>query len=410
MAVAAPRRCCGRSSRGTGARSRGRGAGAGRRGRPGRGARSTVPACGAVIDSSIFIDSRTSRTSPAATGSPSATRTSSTVPGIGASSEPGRGAPRPARERRCAPRARGRRGRPDVVAVDGERVAPRDPVEPIAARRPPVERRARRPACARPRAPRRRTATSPCPSSARRQAAASAAARVPAAAARAAAGSRSSGGGVVELGQHALEQPGVHARPRGRRSRASSARVNAALVGTPSTLELGQRAVEAPQRGRAVGPVGDDLGEHRVVGRRDLDARADAGVDAHARAGRLAVARATGPSRAGSRRRDPRRRAAPRPRGRAARASSWRERSGSPAATRSCCSTRSTPVTSSVTGCSTCSRAFISRKKKLAGVGVGDELDGAGARVAGRRARARPPPRPARRAAPRRRRARAPPR
>ena len=35
--------------------------------------------------------------------------------------------------------------------------------------------------------------------------------------------------------------------------------------------------------------------------------------------------------------------------------------SGSPAATRSCSSTRSRPVTASVTGCSTCSRALTSR-------------------------------------------------
>ena len=34
---------------------------------------------------------------------------------------------------------------------------------------------------------------------------------------------------------------------------------------------------------------------------------------------------------------------------------------GSPAAIRNCCSTRSMPVTISVTGCSTCSRVFISR-------------------------------------------------
>src|SRR6266705_1425604 len=39
--------------------------------------------------------------------------------------------------------------------------------------------------------------------------------------------------------------------------------------------------------------------------------------------------------------------------------------SGSRAATRIICSTISIPVTSSVTGCSTCSRVFISRKKKL---------------------------------------------
>lgn len=36
--------------------------------------------------------------------------------------------------------------------------------------------------------------------------------------------------------------------------------------------------------------------------------------------------------------------------------------SGFPAATVSCHSTRSTPVTSSVTGCSTCSLVFISQK------------------------------------------------
>ena len=43
--------------------------------------------------------------------------------------------------------------------------------------------------------------------------------------------------------------------------------------------------------------------------------------------------------------------------------SSWRSDSGSPAATRICSRTRSTPVTSSVTVCSTWMRVFISRKK-----------------------------------------------
>ena len=38
--------------------------------------------------------------------------------------------------------------------------------------------------------------------------------------------------------------------------------------------------------------------------------------------------------------------------------------SGSPSAIRSCSSTRSRPVTSSVTGCSTWSLVFISRKQK----------------------------------------------
>ena len=54
-----------------------------------------------------------------------------------------------------------------------------------------------------------------------------------------------------------------------------------------------------------------------------------------------------------------------------------------PSATCSCSSTRSRPVVASVTGCSTCSRVFISRKKKSPRV-VGHELDGARAGVADR--------------------------
>jgi hypothetical protein len=44
---------------------------------------------------------------------------------------------------------------------------------------------------------------------------------------------------------------------------------------------------------------------------------------------------------------------------------SWVKASFSPAATRIICSTRSSPVIASVTGCSTWRRVFISRKKKL---------------------------------------------
>ena len=65
---------------------------------------------------------------------------------------------------------------------------------------------------------------------------------------------------------------------------------------------------------------------------------------------------------AGTRRRSPRRRPAPRWRGRSSRMSSWVIGSSSPEATSSWSSTRSTPVTSSVTGCSTWRRVFISRK------------------------------------------------
>ena len=94
----------------------------------------------------------------------------------------------------------------------------------------------------------------------------------------------------------------------------------------------------------AVGVVDDQLRDHRVVERRDLRARRDARVDAHARARRLAVAR------------DPPRRSAGSPcDGSSAlmrhsiacprsTTSSWRTDSGSPRAIRTCSRTRSTPV------------------------------------------------------------------
>ena len=60
----------------------------------------------------------------------------------------------------------------------------------------------------------------------------------------------------------------------------------------------------------------------------------------------------------------------------------------SPAATRNCHSTRSRPVIASVTGCSTCSRVFISMNQKPSALqpvrAVGDELDRAGAHIADR--------------------------
>ena len=93
----------------------------------------------------------------------------------------------------------------------------------------------------------------------------------------------------------------------------------------------------------------------------------------------------------------PRRRRAPRPRALAGAGPPGAGAACSPAATRSCSSTRSTPNTASVTGCSTCSRVFISRKKKPSS--RQHELDRAGALVARRPARARPPPRPSARAA-----------
>ena len=106
----------------------------------------------------------------------------------------------------------------------------------------------------------------------------------------------------------------------------------------------------------------DELGDQRVVVHGHVIAGRDAGVDAHARPFRLdeaqelaggrqeAVGRVLGvqaaldgvPALAQVR---------------------LPERQGSPAAIRICHCTRSSPVTSSVIGCSTCRRVFISRKK-----------------------------------------------
>ena len=52
---------------------------------------------------------------------------------------------------------------------------------------------------------------------------------------------------------------------------------------------LAERAQHAPDRVVAVGAAHDQLRDHRVVERRDLEPFGDAGVDAHARARRLAV-------------------------------------------------------------------------------------------------------------------------
>ena len=84
----------------------------------------------------------------------------------------------------------------------------------------------------------------------------------------------------------------------------------------------------------------------------------------------------------------PRRRAAPRSRARAA-LGALERRAARPRRRASCSSTRSTPCTASVTGCSTWSRVFISRKKNRSRRRVVEELDGAGADVADRLGRGR---------------------
>ena len=128
--------------------------------------------------------------------------------------------------------------------------------------------------------------------------------------------------------------------------------------------------------------LADQLGEHRIELRRRRQADVAAGIDAHAGPRRLLV----GGERAGAaaRRRAPARhsRAAGRPpSGRRGPASA----SDAPAAMRNCASTRSKPVTCSVTVCSTWMRGLHSMKKCSPRLGIDQELDGAGVHVARRR-------------------------
>ena len=139
------------------------------------------------------------------------------------------------------------------------------------------------------------------------------------------------------------------------------------VVANARDRELVERA--RLRRNRDVAGLGmrHELGDHRVVIERDLAALADAGVVPH----RDAVVDALGRRPIRDQPADRRQviairilridSALDRPAGELHIALLECE-SFSPAATRVICSTRSMPVTSSVTGCSTCSRVFISRK------------------------------------------------
>ena len=378
----------------------------------------TTPACGALTVCCIFIASSTSTGWPAATSAPTSTATLTTVPGIGASSEPlatasagsvkrgtrvsrdvaAAASPRRRRRRSTATCVR-RRATPSASrvtevrtrrdhgdAVDGVAVpaaepghldlvvagrAGRTPVDAAAGRR----RCARRPGCRAGRcAPRaaalgQRDARRPWPRPHVRRRGAP---RV----------------GRRRRGSAVLTSPARNASSR--RTATSRSR----LVTTPWIRA--RRSAPASRRAACsrVGAQRDHLGEHRVVVRRDLAAGLEAGVEPDA-----------GAVRAGRTRRRPRdlerrQRAALRlPVGgrvlgvqphldrvavRSAPIAARVERSR-PSATASCSSTRSTPCTSSVTGCSTWRRVFISRNQKRSVAGVEEELDGAGAAVVDRR-------------------------
>ena len=102
----------------------------------------------------------------------------------------------------------------------------------------------------------------------------------------------------------------------------------------------------------------------RVVGGADRTPRLDAGVGPQPRARAASARGSPSPAWVGSPPRDARRTAVPRSACPATLTSSWANGRRAPPATESCSPTRSRPVTSSVTPCSTCRRVFISKKKK----------------------------------------------
>ena len=137
----------------------------------------------------------------------------------------------------------------------------------------------------------------------------------------------------------------------------------ARIVGKTNNLDFAKGLIEASTSGLAVWIPDDHLGQHRIVVDGNLVALWHAGVDANVFArlpgiryaairpveGRNSRARILGIE--------------PRLDRMAARCHFLlAQRQSSPAATRSCHSTRSRPLIISVTGCSTWSRVFISMK------------------------------------------------
>ena len=152
--------------------------------------------------------------------------------------------------------------------------------------------------------------------------------------------------------------------PAANQSWSSTRACSGVVVATPSTVELAQRAPGAADRRRPVRAPDHDLGQQRVVERGDLARPAPASCRSAPTARPAAAPARPCPAAAGSRGPGPRRRSGTRSRARAPRSVLGQRASGSPAAIRSCSATRSTPVTSSVVGCSTWMRVFISMKKK----------------------------------------------
>ena len=357
--------------------------------RPGRrGPSATVPSAGASTWCSIFIASTTTSGWPAATASPAPTSTRSTLPGIGATSDPavsaasGSGWRGSTRERDVA--VVGVDEALVAVAADAVRAAQPGVVEHdlVGRRRDDDGRRRSRPvdgdvavAAEAVRHPDRLLVEGQLDDLVD--------GRVVAPARR-------------DAGEHASPRRGWRpARPARRppRRAATSPRIGsvhgyssrkpvcrspATNVGVAQDVEqlvaVGDRAVEprpsesqrvepADRRRRGCAPWRDHLGDHRVVVRRHGRARTRSPVST--RTPRPVVVEAV--ERAGRRPV-----AGGRILGREADLDGVPEHgpdvdvdvgSGAPSATRSCRATRSSPVISSVTGCSTCRRVFISRNQ-----------------------------------------------
>ena len=177
----------------------------------------------------------------------------------------------------------------------------------------------------------------------------------------------SSAGGAATKSPARRSNSPVSSRPATTSGSASRNRANSILVTTPSTAVSAKARSRVRSAAARSGAMRNDFGQHRVVIAADDHPRGQARIDPHAR--RIGFHHgqhiATGGQEAAAP--DPRRRPALQSRGPARQYQPDSTVSFSPAAIRTCHSTRSHPVTSSVTGCSTCSRVFISMKKNSSG-------------------------------------------
>ena len=220
----------------------------------------TLPARWAVISFSIFIASITQIRSPSATSAPSSTLTLKTVPCSGEGSASLEAPPPPPALRSrfggflppaaagAAPPATGLADHLDVEELAGDLdlvVAGRP------SRRPPPRARARR-----------------------------------------------SSAGAVDFSHSRSSIRSRQVSPLAHCSVREDRLVEGDQRGQAAGVVFAERAQHAPRRLLAVDVPDDQLGHHRVVHRRHLAAALDAGVDAHAGAGGLAVgARRSGPER-----------------------------------------------------------------------------------------------------------------